>query len=392
MAALPPMPLPGAAPAGAGHHPDAHRPLWQRVLLHLLGGLLLSAGVAVFISLIFGDGFWRNVVISLCVGGCIQAQIEAARYGVSAWLRRRGHRSAALSNHWPGWPVMAPIVLVAALLGYWLGRNLGAMLLGDPWPVQLGGGLRALVLVLAITVVVSVGATYSFFLRSQVATSAAQAEAAQRLATDNQLRLLQSQLEPHMLFNTLANLRVLVTLDPPRAQAMLDHLIRYLRATLGASHARLHPLAVEFARLQDYLALMALRMGPRLQVDLQLPEALATLQVPPLLLQPLVENSIRHGLEPKVAGGRIEVRAALQAGQLLLTVRDTGVGLAPAGPPGDPGTGSQAGTAYGTRHVTQRLATQYGAAASFMLQPADDAEGGTLAVLRLPLQRAPGAG
>jgi len=122
-----------------------------------------------------------------------------------------------------------------------------------------------------------------------------------------------------MLFNTLANLRVLMTLDPPRAQAMLDHLIRYLRATLGASHAALHPLATEFAHLGDYLALMALRMGPRLQVQLHLPDTLRQHPVPPLLLQPLVENSIRHGLEPQVAGGRIEVSAALQAGQLLLT-------------------------------------------------------------------------
>ena len=191
-----------------------------------------------------------------------------------------------------------------------------------------------------------------------------------------------------MLFNTLANLRVLVTLDPPRAQAMLDHLIRYLRATLGASHATLHPLATEFALLGDYLALMALRMGPRLQVQLDLPDALRQHPVPPLLLQPLVENSIRHGLEPQVAGGRITVQASLQAGQLLLAVRDTGVGLAEAAaplpattPPATPADGSH----YGTRHVADRLATLYGQRASFQLRPAPDADGGTLAEVRLPL-------
>ena len=189
-----------------------------------------------------------------------------------------------------------------------------------------------------------------------------------------------------MLFNTLANLRVLVVLDPPRAQAMLDHLIRYLRATLGASHARLHPLATEFAMLDDYLALMALRMGPRLQVQLHLPDVLRQHPVPPLLLQPLVENSIRHGLEPKVAGGRIEVGASLLAGQLVLTVRDTGVGLpeaststTAAAPPTD------RASHYGTHHVAERLATLYGSQASFKLQAAPDAEGGTLATLRLPL-------
>ena len=388
--------------ASARIGPGAHLPLWQRLLRHLAGGLVVSVSVAVLISLIFGDGLWNNLVISLCIGGCIQALIEAGRYGISAWLRQRGDRRAQVLNNWPGWPLMAPCVLLSALLGYWLGRNLAAMLLGQPWPVQMQmqGGLRTLVLVLGITVAASVVATYHFFMRSQVATVTAQAEAAQRLAADNQLRLLQSQLEPHMLFNTLANLRVLVTLDPPRAQAMLDHLIRYLRATLGASHANLHPLATEFALLGDYLALMALRMGPRLQVQLQLPEALRQHPVPPLLLQPLVENCIRHGLEPQVAGGRIDVRAELQGGQLLLTVRDTGVGL-PAvgglGPAADSDRGSeqgsdqgsdqpdQPGSHYGTRHVAERLATLYGTQASFRLRPAPDADGGTLAELRLPL-------
>lgn len=92
-------------------------------------------------------------------------------------------------------------------------------------------------------------------------------------AAEARLKLLETQLEPHMMFNTLANLRVLVATDPPRAQEMLDHFIAYLRATLGASRAALHPLADEFARLQDYLALMAVRMGPRLDYTLELPEA-----------------------------------------------------------------------------------------------------------------------
>jgi LytS/YehU family sensor histidine kinase len=284
-------------------------------------------------------------------------------------------------------------VLVAALLGYWLGRNLSAILLGHPWPVLMQGSLRGLAVVLGITLAVSAAATYSFFMRSQVATMAAEAEAARRQASENQLRLLQSQLEPHMLFNTLANLRVLISLDAPRAQAMLDHLIRYLRATLGASHANLHPLATEFACLDDYLALMAVRMGPRLQVQLQLPDALRQQPVPPLLLQPLVENCIRHGLEPQVAGGRITVRAEQQAGQLLLTVRDTGVGLPGDGAPPArvpaPATADAQNSQrshYGTRHVAERLATLYGAQASFQLRPAPDAEGGTLAEVRLPMQ------
>ena len=178
---------------------------------------------------------------------------------------------------------------------------------------------------------------------------------------------------------------------------MLDHLIRYLRATLGASQRTLHPLAVEFELLDEYLALMALRMGPRLQVALTLPADLRALPVPPLLLQPLVENSIRHGLEPQVAGGRIEVRARRQGRTLVLTVRDTGMGLPlavvspvmPAMPKGAsataPAVDPTPGSGFGTRHVAERLATLYGDRGRFSLRPADDAEGGTLAELHLPL-------
>ena len=139
--------------------------------------------------------------------------------------------------------------------------------------------------------------------------------------------LLQSQLEPHMLFNTLANLRALIAVDPAAAQQMLDRLDGYLRATLGASRATQHALAAEFERLRDYLELMAVRMGPRLAYRLDLPEALRERPVPTLLLQPLVENAIRHGLEPRIEGGRIDVTARADHQALVLTVKDSGVGF-----------------------------------------------------------------
>jgi LytS/YehU family sensor histidine kinase len=187
--------------------------------------------------------------------------------------------------------------------------------------------------------------------------------------------LLQSQLEPHMLFNTLANLRVLIGIDPPRAQAMLDRLIAFLRATLSASRSTLHPLATEFERIGDYLALMGVRMGPRLQTRLSLPDELGAVGVPPLLLQPLVENSIKHGLEPQVAGGRIEVDARRDGDMLVLSVLDSGVGLGSAAPSGD--------SRFGLAQVRERLHTLYGSRASLELQ--DAAGGGTRARIRLPL-------
>ena len=379
-------------PLTAADRPAPDLPAWLRLARRATATALLCIAVAAFLGAVFRQPFWPTLVISLCIGGCIQALIEGGRRLIAAWLIRRGHTSAELRGGWPGWSLMGPYVLVCALLGYAIGLTLGRWLIGLPAIVPFGDDLRSLTIVLGITAAVSIVVTHHFYVRGQMATVAARAEAALRLAGDNQLRLLQSQLEPHMLFNTLANLRVLVTLDPPRAQAMLDHLIRYLRATLGASQRTLHPLAVEFERLDDYLALMALRMGPRLQVALVLPAELRALPVPPLLLQPLVENSIRHGLEPQVAGGRIEVRARRQGHTLVLTVRDTGIGLqvAPltlATPHGDSAAAldPSAGGGFGTHHVAERLATLYGDRCRFSLRPADDAEGGTLAELQLPL-------
>jgi LytS/YehU family sensor histidine kinase len=199
----------------------------------------------------------------------------------------------------------------------------------------------------------------------------------QRQANESRLRLLESQLEPHMLFNTLANLRALISADPVRAQAMLDHLIAYLRATLSASRTGTHTLEQEFARLRDYLELMAIRMGPRLQFTLDLPDALKQVSVPPLLLQPIVENSIQHGLEPQVQGGSIVVRAGSGAGVLTLEVSDTGKGLDVHATPAD-------GKGFGMRQVRERLATLYGDAAAIEFIAAS--AGGTRARITIPLK------
>ena len=154
---------------------------------------------------------------------------------------------------------------------------------------------------------------------------------------------------------------------------MLDHMIAYLRATLNASRAATHSLQAEFDRLHDYLELMAIRMGPRLTFELDLPADLAQHPVPALLLQPLVENSIQHGLEPKVQGGRVKVSARRDGGQLLLEVSDTGVG---------PVVGD--GKGFGMTQVRERLAALYGDRASMDFAASDT--GGARTVLRLPLQ------
>jgi len=364
----------------------ARRPLPQRTLLWLWHELRVGVPIALvastFISVMFDDPFVRTMVYSLCIGLSIQLLIEAGRYGLAAWLLHQGADSASLREHWPGWKWMLPWCVGAALIGYFGGSLLADWLTGGQRTHSpFGTNLRALSLILMFSLGFTLAAVWFFYSRSRMMTLQAMTVAAERSAAEAQLKLLQSQLEPHMLFNTLANLRVLIGTDPARAQAMLDRLIAFLRATLSASRSGSHALADEFDRLGDYLALMAVRMGPRLSVHVELPDSLRALPVPPLLLQPLVENSIRHALEPKVQGGRIDLSARRDGDMLVLCVRDTGIGLAHV-PPSN-------GTKFGLRQVRERLATLYGTRASLTLEEAPGAEGGTLATVRLPLQQSP---
>lgn len=189
-----------------------------------------------------------------------------------------------------------------------------------------------------------------------------------------QLRLLQAQIEPHFLFNTLANVQSLIGREPARASTMLDHFISYLRESLAASRAQTGTLAQEAALLRHYLELIQIRMGERLAFTLDIPAALANQPLAPMLLQPLVENAIRHGLEPKVQGGRLLVAARRDGGHLVLTVQDDGLGFG-AQP-------DSAGTGVGLAHTRERLAMLYDGAASLSVA---DAAPGTRVVLTLPL-------
>ena len=191
-----------------------------------------------------------------------------------------------------------------------------------------------------------------------------------------QLQLLQAQIEPHMLFNTLANLQGLISFDPDRAQLLLDQLIQYLRATLSSSRAEATTLEQEFKLMQAYLGLMAVRMGARLAYTLDLPDDLRSARLPPMLLQPLVENAIQHGLEPKIEGGHITVRASVDDDQLTLTVVDDGLGL--------DHPGQTKGTQLGVTNIRERLQVMHGAAASLSLDA--NTTGGVTARLTLPYQ------
>ena len=328
----------------------------------------------------FNGTFGINLIHSLCIGGCCWLAIDLGRMPLARWKHRNAPPdSPEAQSQWPGWPLMMIVIVLGTVIGFSVGNELARQLTGIASPGYFRGSWSQALWLLMASLVPSAVITYWYYSRETIAAQAAAVQTAQRQAAEHQLKLLESQLEPHMLFNTLANLRALIGIDPPRAQLMLDQLIAFMRATLNASRASQHPLSADFARLADYLALMKLRMGERLQTQFDLPDDLAGTLVPPLLLQPLVENSIKHGLEPFVAGGRVSVSAAREAGALVLRVRDTGAGLSDV---------ASDGTRFGLVQVRERLATLYGARASLVLQNASDADGGTLATIRLPLPAA----
>jgi hypothetical protein len=342
-------------------------------------GIVIGLGIA----LLRGRGYGTTLIYSICISLVCWFCIDLGRHLVG-----RLKSSASAGRGWPGWRSMIVVVILGSGLGYLGGTELGDLLTGYRTPfLLLTHDPRQAAGELLLVILPAVAITYFFYSRGVIADREAAAQTAQRQAAESRLRLLEAQLEPHMFFNTLANLHVLIGLDPPRAQAMLDQLIAFLRATLSGSQAVAHPLRAEFARTRDYLALMQVRMEERLRVQFDLPPALADIPVPPLLLQPLVENSIKHGLEPSVPGGRIEVGAARDGASLVLTVRDTGVGLG-GGERNCAGRSAGNATNFGLRQVRERLATHYGDTASFSLNPADDADGGALAIIRLPLPSA----
>ncbi len=197
--------------------------------------------------------------------------------------------------------------------------------------------------------------------------------------TDLRLSVLQAQVEPHFLFNTLASLRLLIREDPARAENVLDALVQHLRATipqLRDGEAGVYStLGQQIDICRGYLDLMRVRMGDRLQIEAEVDAALRELPFPPLLLITLVENAIKHGIEPKRGSGRIVIAARRSDDELQVTVADDGVGLTPG-----PSSG------VGLANVREQLKARFGERAR--LQVGAREGGGTQARIHVPLERA----
>ncbi|BBB67726.1 ATPase [Undibacterium sp. YM2] len=356
-------------------------PTWRERIYKILSdmprllGINLACGFAVTYVLRTGGSLFDNITVSMFIGFSAYTLINGTKQLI--WRDKEPHVI--------GFYLMC---LLIAPLAFFVGLLIASYLLNFSINAFSHFQWNHVSNFVIMTCIVSLVAAWSFWNRGKMAelVAAAEAEKAKNAAIEKQalqaqLQMLQAQIEPHMLFNTLANLQGLIAIDPERAQHMLAQLIIYLRNTLSSSRAEHTSLKQEFTLMQAYLELLAIRMGKRLRYTLELPDALQQTSIAPMLLQPLVENAIKHGLEPKMEGGSIHVVAEAVIGQLHLKVIDTGLGL-----PfnyDDSHVVSTDGLHVGNANIRDRLLALYGPQASLTLTA--NAPEGAIAHLIIPL-------
>lgn len=291
-------------------HQQMRRTLLYTALFNTaIAGLLIMVG--------FSSSFGMAWVFSQCIGLTICVCVMSASRLIQPEQLAGRVCTVIISIS-----IGAVIGTALAALFLWL-SNTDDMLAGSFWLQVVG-----------ISIVFGLIITYFFYSREQLAASAdmIHAERIKRLSSEKQmleanLKRLQAQIEPHFLFNTLSNIVSLMETDPTKAKAMQMDLIRYLRTTLRSIRNQATTLGEEFDRLRAYLDIYKIRMGERLHYDIDCPSSLVNQAIAPMLLQPLVENAVIHGLEPKIEGGRISVQAIAQDDLLRLVVADTGNGM-----------------------------------------------------------------
>ncbi|MFG6467431.1 sensor histidine kinase [Roseateles sp. BYS87W] len=206
----------------------------------------------------------------------------------------------------------------------------------------------------------------------------AESEALKRQVVEARMAAMQAQVEPHFLFNTLASIDHLIEVDPPRASQMQKNLIALLRASMPTmreanANGAVRDLGRELAVIRPYLEILKMRMEERLQTEIDVPEGLMSAEFPPMMIQGLVENAIKHGLEPKAEGGSLKVKAEIVHGKLAVTVADTGLGF---------GRAATSGTGVGLANIRERLQLLHGPKASVTVT--ENQPSGTVVTITVP--------
>ena len=367
---------------GTDYHPLQVIPFFRRwrpsVLRNLLFTAILCAiviAVIVLFSLGMGHRITWKMLAEVATFSLLIGYTQHYLYKITITLARRRQRLAPLLMH----PMMLGVALpIAAIyVGYVLAVSLQT---GTLW-LNVSENWRGFVFASCVTIAIgwllweAIEATRKNEVeRRERAELQANVDRAERERTTAELKALRAQVEPHFLYNTLSNVVSLIEREPATAKYMTERLIGYLRHTLDASRREHATVGDELAIIADYLEILRLRMGERLWYEVAADDATRALPLSPMLLQPLVENAIKHGLEPKIEGGRITVSAVVQDGRLNIVVEDTGLGFGVAT--------DTAGSGSGLANVRGRLKAIYGDAARLSIE---QPEAGTRIRLSLPI-------
>jgi sensor histidine kinase YesM len=328
----------------------------QKILAYLVATFIFNTAIAGILTLLMpGILFWHNFIYSQCIG----MSVMSINVTVAAFVRDGITRLAVLCVTLPG-SVALGLTLSFALggVGSWGGEHV----------------LESMTIGLFFGLIGAITFLLSERIEMEVKQRRLEQSESEKREVEAHLRLLQAQIEPHFLFNTLANVGSLIDSDPALAKKLLERLNDWLRVALARARSDSATLDDELSMLENYLQILKIRFGERLRWRIEASDAARLLPFPPMLLQPLVENAVRHGIEPKIGGGEIGIRVNVEDVVLRIEVSDSGVGLVGAGDDG-----------AGLANVRARLKTLFGETGRLCLQSRE--QGGTVATLELPAAR-----
>jgi signal transduction histidine kinase len=281
-------------------------------------------------------------------------------------------QSVCFDNGIACWSVLVVVVMYSWVFGNAFTHYIDYM--GVPTAVHVLPLLVALAGAVLLVVPAEIAATRARWARRAAEREAERMreETTKRQLLEARLAALQGQIEPHFLYNTLANARALIRQDASAAEQLLQHLNQFLRSAMPDLRAQNTSLGQELERAQAYLDIIKMRMGERLRFDIDASEEALACQIPPLSVMTLIENAIQHGIEPKVEGGSVRVTAVCAAERLRVGVEDDGAGFQ-----------AELGDGVGLVNLQERLAALYGDAAELRLEPG--ADGGLCATIELPM-------
>ena len=334
--------------------PSKFRSYVYTVLVCLFVTVLIAMVNAVFGRVPNAFQIRQYAVIALCIGVCQSIVFDVFCFFAE---RLRIRRSTALGMLF---------ALAAPVFGLYSGFAIAALFLGGGqwfhWLFSRESLMSNSMLVFVIAFFIWYSTSNSEKLHASVLAQSgavAREAAAKRDTANAELKMLRAQVEPHFLYNTLANVVSLIDRDPRQAKQMTERLIGYMRHTLDASRRDHATVGDELSIIRDYLEILRLRMGERLSYSMVADDAVRAMPLTPMLLQPLVENAIKHGLEPKIDGGHVAVIASADHAELRIEIEDTGLGFGAS--PDTAGAGS------GIANVRARLAATYGDSARLLI-------------------------